>query len=392
MMLRQHEALRSLGVDSHILCRVKTVNSPQVHEIKISKNMKRLEYVLMQAARRLGFNDLHCLSSYSIGDEEVIESADVVHIHGIHGNFFSYLALPALTKKKPTLFSLHDMWCFTGHCASSYDCERWKTGCGNCPYPQIHPPVRRDTTRLVWKLKKRAFENSPFEIAVPSRKMLEQVEESTLKGRKVHYVPLAVDTEIYRPTHDWGLKQLLGIGEKKKVVLFCTNDMKNHYKGGDLLLKALAGMSEPLKRKLHLLILGKGGQGFAEGTGIEAMDLGYISNERLKAAIYSLADVFVHPTRSDNFPLVILESLACGTPVVSFMVGGIPDMVRPGLTGYLARFEDVGDFANGMTCLLEDDSLLDRMRDNCRETAVKEYDLRSYSKKLIDIYGGISAN
>ncbi len=108
--------------------------------------------------------------------------------------------------------------------------------------------------------------------------------------------------------------------------------------------------------------------------------------DRLKSITYSAADLLICPTRADNLPLVLQESMACGTPMVSFKVGGVPDLVRPGVTGYLAQPEDAQDFCNGIVQLLEDETLRERMSQNCRAIAVAEYPLELQAQRYIELY------
>ena len=101
----------------------------------------------------MGLNYLEYLGSFEIKKHPFYEKADVINLHNLHGATFNYLALAPLTHDKPAIWTLHDMWSFTGHCSYSYDCERWKLGCGNCPYPKIYPAIKKDNTNLEWKLK-----------------------------------------------------------------------------------------------------------------------------------------------------------------------------------------------------------------------------------------------
>ena len=116
------------------------------------------------------------------------------------------------------------------------------------------------------------------------------------------------------------------------------------------------------------------------------LNLGYISNDRFKAIVYSAADLFVFPTRADNLPLTLQESMTCGTPMVSFKIGGVPDLVRPGITGYLAQPEDTEDFCNGIVQLLEDQNLRDRLSENCRAITLEEYPLELQAQRYIELY------
>jgi len=123
-----------------------------------------------------------------------------------------------------------------------------------------------------------------------------------------------------------------------------------------------------------------------EATEMVTVNLGYINSDRLKSVAFSTADLFLFPTRADNSPLVVLESLACGTPVVSFNVGGVPDLVRPGVTGYLAQPEDAQDFFHGILELLKDDNLRESMGKKGRAIVLEEYPLQLQAQRYIELY------
>jgi glycosyltransferase involved in cell wall biosynthesis len=132
--------------------------------------------------------------------------------------------------------------------------------------------------------------------------------------------------------------------------------------------------------------MGDGSETLTHDFDMTVMPLGFVSSDRLKAIAYSAADLFVFPTRADNLPLVLIESIACGTPVVSFRVGGVPDIVRPGLSGFLADPEDSKQLSTGIVQLLEDGPLRTRLSGHCREIAVKEYNLDLYVNRHITLY------
>jgi glycosyltransferase involved in cell wall biosynthesis len=119
---------------------------------------------------------------------------------------------------------------------------------------------------------------------------------------------------------------------------------------------------------------------------MKVFSFGYLNSDRLKSIAYSAADLFIFPTRADNLPLVLQESMACGTPMVSFKIGGVPDLVRPGITGYLALPEDTQDFCDGIVKLLEDEPLRKKMSENCRDIALKEYSLDLQAQQYMQLY------
>ncbi len=394
-MNRLHLGLRKAGVNSKILCWSKTLNSSE--SIAIPR-LPILESGLRKITSRLGLNDIHRLGTFMIKRNKAYLDADIINLHCIHGGFFNYLALPSLTKSKPAVFTLQDIWPFTGHCAVSYDCDRWKIGCGYCPYPDAYPPIKRDATRLEWKLKDWVYSRSNLVIVTLSNWTTEQAKQSMLNRFPIYQIPNGLDTEAYQPLDLDQCRSILGIPPGKKVLLFASLALNQFSKGGDLIVKALQGLPKSLKSETVLLLFGSGGEAIAETVGIQTVYLGYINSsveyytDRLKAIAYSAADLFVHPTRADTLPLVLQESMACGTPMVSFRVGGVPDLVHPGITGYLAEPENAKDFCNGIIQLLEDESLRNYMSEQCRAIALKEYSLELQVQRYIELYHQLLGN
>ena len=380
---RLHQGLLAKGIDSRLLVEKVNTNSDRVAIIPRKRNT---ENFTSRLSWRLGLNSLNIISTFDIPKHQFYQDADLLNFHNLHGEYFNYLTLPSLTEDKPAVFTLHDMWSFTGHCAYSYDCDRWKIGCGQCPYLEIVPSVGRDNTRLEWKLKNWVYSRSNLTIVTLSSWLTQQVKQSMLNCFPIYHIPNGIDTEAYQPLDPQECRYLLGIPPEKKVLLFVSQSLSDVRKGCKLLLSSLHNLPESLKGKTILLTLGDGGEDFAEAVGIPSLHLGYASGDRFKSIAYSAADLFIFPTRADNLPLVLQESMACGTPLVSFKVGGVPDLVRPGVTGYLAEPENPQDFCKGIVQLLEDENLRSRMGENCRAIALEEYPLELQAKRYIELY------
>ncbi|MCR4405505.1 MAG: glycosyltransferase [Anaerolineae bacterium] len=385
-MHRLHTGLRQAGIDSTILCSVKTMTSPTVMKLPRPTRWRLLEAGLRRVTQRVGLNDVHAVSAFAFKNHKVFQTADLLNFHGLHGNYFSYLALPSLTQEKPAIFTLQDMWAFTGHCAVNYDCERWKTGCGRCPYPDAHPAVKHDGTRLEWKLKKWVYSRSNLTIVTLSRRQTEFAKQSLLGHLPIYCIPNGVDTRVFEPLDSELCRRMLGIPSNKRVLMAAALNLSQFWKGGDLLIKALQALPRSLQKELVLILIGDKGSIIAESTDIQTLDLGYVSNDRLKAICYSAAHLFVHPTRVESLGLVLLESMACGTPAVSFDVGGVPDLVRPGLTGYLAQPENAAELRDGIVQLLEDEPRRRAMGQECRRVVLHEYSLDLIVKKYVALY------
>ncbi len=185
------------------------------------------------------------------------------------------------------------MWALTGHCGYSYDCERWKFGCGKCPYPDVHPPIRRDGTRIEWWLKNRVYSRSNLTLVSPSTWLKKLAKESMINRFPIKQIPNGVDTDIYRPLDSEQCRSLLGIPGGKHVLMFAAVNLKDHRKGGDLLINALQSLPQSLKAETVLIVLGQSGGTIAETVGIQTLDLGYVSSDRLKTIAYSAADLFI---------------------------------------------------------------------------------------------------
>lgn len=381
---RLHNALIEAGVQSTLLVGKKHSNS---HLVDTVYRRTLIEKILRKGLfKPLGLNYIDLIASFDIPQHLFYQQASVLNFHNLHTGYFNYLAVSALTRHKPAVFTLHDMWSFTGHCAYSLDCDRWEYGCGKCPHPNIYPEIRMDNTRVEWKLKQWIYQHADLTIVTPSTWLTDLVKQSMLKHLPLHHIPNGIDIHLYQPLDRSNCRLQLGIPDNKKVLMFGAEIITDARKGSDLLHQALQRLPDSLKRDTVLLTLGKGSETLAEAVGIATVNLGYVSDEQRKAVAYSAADLFVFPTRNDNLPLMLQESMACGTPMVSFRVGGVPDLVRPGITGYLAQPEDVNDMTDGIVQLLEDDQLRKTMSSYCREIAVEEYSLALQVSRYMQLY------
>lgn len=380
---RLHQGLLDQSVNSQLFVGTVTHNQDKVQAIP---RQRYIEKLLRLSFRSLGFNNLHLLNTFNIPQHVLYKNTDLINFHNLHGEYFNYLAIPYLTKSKPTIITLHDMWSITGHCAYSYDCDRWQTGCGRCPYLSTYPSVQTDNTQWEWKLKDWVYSRSNLTVVAPSNWLVEIAKQSILKRFPIHYIPNGIDMDAYQPLDSEQSKALLGLPKGKKVLMFGAQTLSDARKGGDLLLKALSSLPTSLKAETLLITMGASSGELSDVVGMQTINLGYVSSDRLKSIAYSAADLFIFPTRADNLPLVLQESMACGTPMVSFNIGGVPDLVRPDITGYLAKPEDAGDFANGIVKLLEDNNLRDRLSQNCRAIALAEYPLELQAQRYIELY------
>jgi glycosyltransferase involved in cell wall biosynthesis len=212
------------------------------------------------------------------------------------------------------------------------------------------------------------------------------VGESPLLDGPVHCIPHGVDTAVFKPLDQSHCRELLGVPEGKIVLLCAIEHMDRPLKGADLLVKALDFLPKAFQDQCVLLLFGHPNRRIQEQISLPIIDLGYINEDRLKAVAYSAADLLINPTRAESFGLVALESMACGTPVAAFKVGGIPELVRPGVTGLLAKPDDPEGLAACIQSMAGDPVQLQSMADRCRDVATTEYTLTQQVRRTIELY------
>ncbi|MBI5740594.1 MAG: glycosyltransferase [Nitrospirae bacterium] len=384
-----HRALRKAGINSNILAACNGEHSAlikgpnEIIRLDLRRNKLGQAYfgLSQKIAQLIGLSHSPGLISAAFVRNVKQMDFDILHFNTARGTA-SYFAFPELSRTRPAVFTICSMWSFTGHCFHSLDCERWKTGCGKCPKPDIQPAIRRDATRLEWLLKKRAYRNSNLTIVTTSRWLTEQVRHSILNRFPIYQIPHGIDTETYKPLDKEQCRAELGIHPGKKVLLFVADRLNDRLKGGDILIRALNGLPRSLKAEILLLVMGRGDETISQCLEVPTLTLGYIGEHKKKAACFSAADLLLFPTRAETLGLVSIESQACGTPVVSFRVGGVTDHVRHGITGYLAEPESAEDFRNGILRLLKESALHESMAGNCRENAVTGYDINLWVRRF----------
>jgi len=319
-----------------------------------------------------------------------LPSCDVINLHWV-ASFIDYERfLTQVPQRKPIIWTLHDMNPFTGGCHCDQNCGRYRNRCGNCP--QLASDDEKDLSRRIWERKQRTFTKiapDQLHIVTPSHWLAREAEHSTLLGRfPISVIPNSLDTEVFSPRERDVARAALEIPQEAIVLLFVSDWTGDRRKGFMQLVQALSGLSN--LPDIFLLSLGKGKPDL-EIT-IPYRHLGHLEDDRLMALVYSAADLFVIPSLQDNLPNTVLESLACGTPVVGFDVGGIPDMVRPGITGLLAPVGNVDGLREAIVELLQNPAMRAEMAENCRHIAVEEYALEVQARHYIQLYQSMLDN
>ena len=398
---RQHEALARAGLNSSMfVLRSSIQNDEHIYRFEPSPGMwSRLLHIARKVWWHASFeryshsrpSDLEIFTGdrSPFGNEPLlaIPEADILNFHWV-AQFVDYRSmLGALGRRAPMIWTLHDMNPFTGGCHYALNCDGYTRSCGACP--QLGSRSQHDLSRKIWKRKWRAFQeigHDRLHVVTPSQWLADRARESSLfSERPIRVIPYGLDTELFSPRDPQISRELLGLHSTMLTLLFVSDSVSNSRKGYKLLKRVLARLKD--MDHIQLVSVGEG----ANDRDLQAnvIHAGRIDNERLLSFIYSAADVFVIPSLADNLPNTVLESMACGTPVVGFDVGGIPEMVRPRVTGLLAPVGDCEALGEAIRSLLSDHDLRREMAENCRRIAVEKYSLEVCARAYEALYRSV---
>lgn len=355
---RLHKSLQLQGMESEILVRTKLNPKSEVEEAFknpvgafASKGKNAINMLFSEGEitfDRFGTD----LSRHPLGRE-----ASILVLHWIN-SFLSYKDIEKLGQLgKPMIWIMHDMWLFTGGCHVDGYCGKYDRGCGNCPL--IPGEKEADLSRRNFILKTELLKKLNVTVIGPSKWIVEQAGRSgILQGKKIIHIANTLDTALFSPVSDREkFRRKYGIAQDKKVVLFgaADNGTENENKGFRFLRRAFQYLEAD---KYTLLIFGNTAQNLDLPEELEVIRAGYVTEEDKMAELYNAADVLVNPSSQESFGYTVCEAMACGTPAVGFPIGGIKEQIVHKENGYLARYHDPEDLAEGIKyCIEHRDSL-----------------------------------
>jgi glycosyltransferase involved in cell wall biosynthesis len=308
---------------------------------------------------------------------------DVISIHNIHGARWPAEIIARCDQAAPVVWTLHDMWAFTGSCAYSYDCRLFVDAeCdGSCPQLGVYPVVEPERIRSEVQEKRSVLQRtSNATLVAPSRWLAEEARSAVGEWVPVLSLSNGADTRVFRPIPKDEARCLLGIDSGARIALLTVAEShRDPRKGLDLLLGALETLKET---SFKLLTMGKRPkEDLSVPSNVDLVSLGSIPEQPRQAMAYSAADLFVHPSRMDNQPLVIQEAMACGLPVVAFSVGGTSEMVDNGRTGWLADSVASDSLARQLQKAVDGSDRFQEMGEAGRRFAESHYSLERFAQR-----------
>ena len=299
-------------------------------------NSRRLNVAL---ARITGFNGCFAwFETYKLLKKIDEFKPDIIHLHNLHDSYINLSMLFSYIKKHnvPTVWTLHDCWAFTGQCPhfTIVKCDKWKVGCHNCPQYKEYPASLYDNTKKMWQLKKKWFTGvKNMAIVTPSEWLAGLARESYLKQYPIEVINNGIDLNVFKPTHS-NFRERYEIPAEKHIILGVSFAW-GYRKGLDCFVE----IAEKLGEQYQIVLVGTDDE-IDKNLPHNIISIHRTQNQKELAEVYSAADVFVMPTREENYPTVNMEAIACGTPVVTFDTGGSPEMLDD-KTGIVVKANDI---------------------------------------------------
>lgn len=396
---RLTQGLKSAGVNASMLVQQKLSQNPIV-----LGPQTQFEHVAGKASRALNNLPLK-LRQQSVDSEfsvpwfpwQIIPSQvqpvsraaqikpDLVNLHWVN---YNYLQIEEIANfNVPVVWTLHDMWAFTGGCHYSGDCDHYTKLCGSCP--QLGSQNDQDLSRWVWKRKAKAWEKLNLTLVTPSVWLAECAKKSSLfKNRRIEVIHNGLNLSLYQPIARHAAREILNLPKDKKLLLFgAVNATQSRRKGFHFLQPALQRLARFNEQdQIDLVVFGANASEDQPDLGFKTHYLGKLNDEKMLALAYAAADVFVAPSLQDNLPNTLVEAIACGTPCVAFKVGGIPDIIGHQQNGYMAYPYQVEDLAQGIAWVLEEPDRYQKLCDRARQTAKQKFTLEKQAQSYLNLF------
>ena len=381
-----HRALLERGHRSHMVVGRSVLREQGIQRVPATAIGRALNKASSWLGTELSMHRIFPTASLSLPSMAPYRSASIVHLQIVHGgHFFSLLQIPAISRRKHVVWTMHDPWMTSGHCVHSMGCERWQTGCGRCPDLSLPLAIKHDTTRLMWKIKRSIMRRSRVTLVVASEWMSEVVARSPiLSGLPCRQIPFGVDGSIFRPLDTAKCRARFGIPRDSTVIAFRSIPFRSDFKGMGLIERALQLFDAP-PRTVLLTLDQKGGLDSLRDK-YRFVELGWVEDRQKVVEMLGAADVFLMPSTAEAFGMMAVEAMACGTCVVVSEKTSLPGVVRAPKAGLSIPQGDHEALAGALEMLLSDRARRLEMGRQGVDLVRREYSEELYVKRHLELY------
>jgi glycosyltransferase involved in cell wall biosynthesis len=317
---------------------------------------------------------------------------DVISLHNIHDGFFETSLLIELSKVAPIVWTLHDMWAFTRNAAHTFGNTSWRELKAGEGENKIRPTIGLNTGSWLLRQKGKIYRETNMIIVTPSMWLNKMANQSPVfRNKGVYHISNGVDVNIFKPADKHNSRKLLGLPTDGLFVIFTGDGLlkNNPWKGGKELIDVLLNVDSRINFEVNIILIGEGKiDELSALKNFKIHQMGYIKDiEKMKNCI-NAADILMYPTKADNLPNAVIEAAACGLPVVTFEVGGCPEIVKDSYSGYVIPPFDIEKFSERIIELLENAELRDQMAHNARSLAEEKFSETQMAESYFKIFKG----
>ena len=380
-------SLTSDDIQAEMLVLQKYSDDDKVHQL-ITTGYKKVGWLMrlafekgklqfLQRDNSVRFSFSMANTGYHLSSHRLVKRADIIHLHWINNAMLSLSGIQQLLQlNKPVLWTLHDMWPFTGGCHISYECDNFQSGCGNCFY--LKNPKSNDSSRKIHATKERIFQGADIKIVTVSNWLKKQAESSSLfKNKVIKVIPNAVDTEIFKPSGKIKNRINYNIDPAKKILLFVSSKIDHPIKGFEYFVEAMHQLysTDENKELFECVVVGN----FSRHQSINSYNIPFKTHHFDKVTksedlvnFYSLSDITLVTSKYESFSQVCAESMACATPVIAFSHSGPTDIIDHKVNGYLSEKDLVSDIVAGINWIIHN-NLKGTVSRDARNKIVKNF-------------------
>lgn len=349
-------------------------------------NARLINDMYTRVEQRLGFQSVFFTNAVELMSRKEFIEADLIHFHLIHTGYMSMLDFPEITRAKPTVWTLHDPWAFSGHCIYSFSCQRWRIGCGQCPDLKIPFTVTRDSTALMYSMKQQMLKHSSFEVIVASQWMETMTKDSPLfEGVPVHLIPFGLDLDFFSRGSRAAARRRFGIPDDAVVIGFRAE--YGAYKGFDYIERAF----DEIRADSNVWLLSTASNGplerFRDRFGV--IELGWVNDEELVRDFFAAQDMFLMPSIVEAFGVMAIEAMASGCPVVVFEDTSLPGVTFAPEIGVQVASRDVTGLALAIQKLIDNPEERHKRGRLSRDLVEKLYNEKIQARKIAEIYQSV---
>lgn len=391
---RLKDALIDNGVKAKMLVRTKESDNVSVAQLRQTP-MLRFNFLWERGriwlANGLSRDHLFDIDTATRGSDITwlpeFKEADVIHLHWVNQSMLSLGVLrKILASGKPVVWTMHDMWPFTGICHYAHDCQRYVGGCHDCPL--LKKPGEKDLSWQVFHRKEETYKPGKMAFVACSRWLADQARQSRLlRGTRVTDIPNPISTSLFKPRDKEKVREACRLPQDKKLILFSAFRTTSPIKGLNYFAEAckLYDRRHPeMREQIAIVAVGRDAEQLQGMFTYPVYPMGYVSDEHRMADIYNACDAFLMPSLQDNLPNTIVEAMASGLPCIATAVGGIPQMIHHLENGYLAEPRQADDLCRGLEWLFTCNySMVSKA---ARSFAVNEYSEHNVAMRYIEIY------